>query len=92
MQTQIATPLRRSECDPNAVRGGKSDGSYLLGSPQISTTNCPSEQRWPACRSRRSPLARDIILTALGDAAGDRGAAKLGEVLFRTLSPNLLAS
>lgn len=39
-----------------------------------------------------SAMARDIILTALGNADGDRIAAKLEEVLRRTLSPELLAS
>jgi hypothetical protein len=39
-----------------------------------------------------SALARDIILAALGDADADRIAAKLEEVLRRTLSPKLLAS
>jgi predicted DNA-binding protein len=39
-----------------------------------------------------SALARDVILAALGDADSDRVAAKLEEVLRRTLSPDLLAS
>lgn len=39
-----------------------------------------------------SALARDVILASLGDADGDRVAAKLEEVLRRTLSPDLLAS
>lgn len=39
-----------------------------------------------------SALAREIILASLGDADGDRVAAKLEEVLRRTLSPDLLAS
>jgi hypothetical protein len=39
-----------------------------------------------------SALAREVILASLGDADGDRVAAKLEEVLRRTLSPDLLAS
>lgn len=39
-----------------------------------------------------SALARQVILASLGDADGDRVAAKLEEVLRRTLSPDLLAS
>ncbi len=39
-----------------------------------------------------SALARELILASLGDTDGDRVAAKLEEVLRRTLSPDLLAS
>ena len=39
-----------------------------------------------------SALARDVILAAMEDGEGDRVAAKLEEVLRRTLSPDLLAS
>jgi hypothetical protein len=34
-----------------------------------------------------SALAREVILASLGDADGDRAAAKLKEVLSRTLPP-----
>jgi hypothetical protein len=39
-----------------------------------------------------SALAREVILASLGDADGDRVAAKLEEVLRRMLPPDLLAS
>jgi hypothetical protein len=68
------------------------------GSPAVLSVRLTQEQydqlseRAALAGVPTSALARDIILTDLGSADGDRVAAKLEEVLRRTLSPDLLAS
>jgi predicted DNA-binding protein len=68
------------------------------GNPAVLSVRLTKEQyEQLSARAERagvptSALAREVILASLGDADDDRVAAKLEEVLRRTLSPDLLAS
>jgi predicted DNA-binding protein len=77
------------------VRAQRRSGA---GNPAVLTVRLTKEQydqlseRAERAGIPTSALAREVILASLGDADGDRVAAKLEEVLRRTLSPDLLAS
>lgn len=85
----------RDATPPLGVRPQRRAGA---GSPAVLSVRLTNEQygqlseRAALAGMPTSALARDIILTALGNADGDRVAAKLEEVLRRTLLPKLLVS
>ncbi|MDQ1545889.1 MAG: hypothetical protein QOH69_793 [Actinomycetota bacterium] len=74
------------------VRGQRRSGA---GNPAVLSVRLTKEQYDQLSERAGMPtsaLAREVILASLGDADGDRVAAKLEEVLRRTVSPDLLAS
>ena len=86
---------RRDTAPARDVRGQRRAGAGSPAVLSVRLTKAQLEQlsaRAAAAGMPTSALARDIILAALGDADADRIAAKLEEVLRRTLAPNLLAS
>jgi hypothetical protein len=85
----------RGATPPLGVRPQRRAGA---GSPAVLSVRLTQEQydqlseRAALAGVPTSALARNIILTDLGNADSDRVAAKLEEVLRRTLSPDLFAS
>ena len=96
----IVAEAAHAEANRNAkpgpgVRAQRRSGA---GNPAVLSVRLTKEQydqlseRAERAGVPTSALAREVILASLGDADGDRVAAKLEEVLRRTLSPDLLAS
>ena len=100
IEETLATEAANAEASRNTVPrpGVRPQRRAGAGSPAVLSVRLTKEQyeqlsdRAAQAGVPTSALARDIILAALGDADGDRLAAKLEEVLRRTLSPKLLAS
>jgi predicted DNA-binding protein len=90
IEETLAAEAAHAEANRDATPGA--------GNPAVRSVRLTKEQydklseRAERAGIPTSALAREVILASLGDADGDRVAAKLEEVLRRTLSPDLLAS
>jgi hypothetical protein len=100
IEETLAAEAAHAEANPDAIPGPgvRAQRRSGTGNPAVLSVRLTKEQydqlseRAARAGISTSALAREVILSSLGDADGDRIAAKLEEVLRRTLSSDLLAS